>query len=437
MDDTRHVASWIGGQEALHDRVLTLDEALAAVQAVDAPAVQRLAGQLFRDDVLRLAAVAPGALPARARGPAPVAGMTATLTRPDTATGRSVELVLAHAHLRLGSLALARTELETLAGLGRLDTPGLVDLAEVRWRTGDLAGAGEAAAVALRGDEEHPVALLIAAEAAAALGRPSESRRLAARAMANATGSIDAIFAGMPRSAAWPPDADEPPPTAPTLFDRAPETPGQSQMIEPATGAASRPPFRRLPAAAVVPAPGPMTLGLWEDDVPEEPGARDLPEPARELEAGRTALVAGQVRRGHPAFRARAAARPGARPGRPRGDGGLTRLRPADGPRRCIPAGGSRGRGQGGISRRRARRAARAPPPLANEARQDRADRRRRCRGRGSAAARGRVAGHGGGRPRRGHRRRRRAQVSADAAGPDDEAEHIDPSAGTAGDPPA
>ena len=59
MDDTRHVASWIGGQEALHDRVLTLDEALAAVDAVDAPAIQRLAGQLFRDDALRLAAVAP------------------------------------------------------------------------------------------------------------------------------------------------------------------------------------------------------------------------------------------------------------------------------------------------------------------------------------------------------------------------------------------
>ncbi len=59
MDDTRHVASWIGGQEALHDRVLTLDEALAAVEAVDGAAIQRLAGQLFRDDVLRLAAVAP------------------------------------------------------------------------------------------------------------------------------------------------------------------------------------------------------------------------------------------------------------------------------------------------------------------------------------------------------------------------------------------
>jgi len=59
MDDTRHVASWIGGQEALHDRVLTLEEALAAVEAVDAEAVQRLAMRLFRDDVLRLAAVAP------------------------------------------------------------------------------------------------------------------------------------------------------------------------------------------------------------------------------------------------------------------------------------------------------------------------------------------------------------------------------------------
>jgi predicted Zn-dependent peptidase len=59
MDDTRHVASWIGGQEALHDRVLTLDEALVAIEAVDAAGIQRLAGQLFRDDALRLAAVAP------------------------------------------------------------------------------------------------------------------------------------------------------------------------------------------------------------------------------------------------------------------------------------------------------------------------------------------------------------------------------------------
>jgi predicted Zn-dependent peptidase len=60
MEETRHLASWVGGQEALHDRVLTLDEALAAVAAVTAQDVHRLAGQLIADDVLRLAAVAPG-----------------------------------------------------------------------------------------------------------------------------------------------------------------------------------------------------------------------------------------------------------------------------------------------------------------------------------------------------------------------------------------
>jgi predicted Zn-dependent peptidase len=59
MEETRHLASWVGGQEALHDRVLDLDEALAHVASVSATDVQRLAGELFRDDGLRLAAVAP------------------------------------------------------------------------------------------------------------------------------------------------------------------------------------------------------------------------------------------------------------------------------------------------------------------------------------------------------------------------------------------
>jgi predicted Zn-dependent peptidase len=59
MDETRHVASWIGGQEALHDRVLTVDEALAAIDAVTADDILRLARTLVRDDGLRLAAVAP------------------------------------------------------------------------------------------------------------------------------------------------------------------------------------------------------------------------------------------------------------------------------------------------------------------------------------------------------------------------------------------
>ncbi|MCI0345585.1 MAG: insulinase family protein, partial [Chloroflexi bacterium] len=60
MDETRHLASWVGGQEALHDRVLTLDEALAAVDGVTADAVRTLADELIRDESLRLAVVAPG-----------------------------------------------------------------------------------------------------------------------------------------------------------------------------------------------------------------------------------------------------------------------------------------------------------------------------------------------------------------------------------------
>jgi predicted Zn-dependent peptidase len=59
MDETRHVASWIGGQEALHERVLTVDEALAAIDAVTADDILRVAADLVRDDGLRLAAVAP------------------------------------------------------------------------------------------------------------------------------------------------------------------------------------------------------------------------------------------------------------------------------------------------------------------------------------------------------------------------------------------
>jgi predicted Zn-dependent peptidase len=59
MEETRHLASWVGGQEALHDRVMTLDEALEAVASVTAEDVQRVASDLFRDEKLRLSVVAP------------------------------------------------------------------------------------------------------------------------------------------------------------------------------------------------------------------------------------------------------------------------------------------------------------------------------------------------------------------------------------------
>ena len=61
LEDTRHMCSWLGSQEALHDRVLTPDEALGALAAVTADEVQDLAGQLIRDEALSLSVISPRA----------------------------------------------------------------------------------------------------------------------------------------------------------------------------------------------------------------------------------------------------------------------------------------------------------------------------------------------------------------------------------------
>jgi predicted Zn-dependent peptidase len=53
------MAAWLGGQEALHDRVLTLDDALAALDRVTSADVRSLAERLIRDEGLALAVVAP------------------------------------------------------------------------------------------------------------------------------------------------------------------------------------------------------------------------------------------------------------------------------------------------------------------------------------------------------------------------------------------
>jgi tetratricopeptide (TPR) repeat protein len=121
-----------------------------------------------------------------------------------TAEGRPAALRLARVHLRLGSLALARAELEALSGRALLDDDGLLDLAEARWRTGDLTGAGDAAIALVDRGREDIIALVIAAEAIAAAGRPTEARRLANRAIEGTGEPLDALFAGMPRSAIWP-----------------------------------------------------------------------------------------------------------------------------------------------------------------------------------------------------------------------------------------
>jgi predicted Zn-dependent peptidase len=59
MEDTRAVASWLGGQELLRREILTVDEVLDIVDGVSAESLQRVARELWRTEAFRLAVVGP------------------------------------------------------------------------------------------------------------------------------------------------------------------------------------------------------------------------------------------------------------------------------------------------------------------------------------------------------------------------------------------
>lgn len=59
MEDSFAVASWLGRQEILEDRVLTVDEVLAAIDGVTAGDIHRVASERFREEGLNLAVVGP------------------------------------------------------------------------------------------------------------------------------------------------------------------------------------------------------------------------------------------------------------------------------------------------------------------------------------------------------------------------------------------
>jgi tetratricopeptide (TPR) repeat protein len=127
------------------------------------------------------------------------------------APARGADLRLARLHLRGGTSALARSELETLAGVDRLDRDGILDLAEVRWRTGDLPGAAAAAAAWLEDGDDEPgpasaLAHAISAEAAAERGAVEEAAGHveAAAAWLGDRAALDVLLAGVPVRAAWP-----------------------------------------------------------------------------------------------------------------------------------------------------------------------------------------------------------------------------------------
>ncbi|HEY7828708.1 MAG TPA: hypothetical protein VIB99_10760, partial [Candidatus Limnocylindrales bacterium] len=216
---------------------------------------------------------------------------------------RPVELRLASIHLRTGVLALARAELETSAGRGELDDTALLDLAEVRWRTDDVTGAGEAAAAYFATGREDTLALVIATEATASIGRSTEARRLAARALARGDVNLDSIFRGIRPSSYWPATSAMSGVPAGTLFPTP--RPGSLTGTAGVTGAAV---LGRLAAEETQNRAGPpgvpvigTSATLWSDaetlgpaSAAHAPGEPELPEPDAELNAAKADLGAGR-----------------------------------------------------------------------------------------------------------------------------------------------
>ena len=213
---------------------------------------------------------------------------------PGLPAAREPDLVMARVHLRLGSLGLARAELETLAGRDLLDDEAIRDLAEARWRTGDVTGAGEAASAYLESQPNDILALVIAAEAQADLGRPSEARRLAGRALDRAAGSLDPLFAGMPRSQIWPVDPGAAATPAGVLFDDLHPGPlptaATGNGAVPGAGGALEPGVHE-PLDPGVPAVIVGGRSLWGDDEPML--AAVALDPTTLFHAGRVSLEIG------------------------------------------------------------------------------------------------------------------------------------------------
>ena len=59
MEDSRSVSGWMGGQELLTGKILTLDEVIAIIDAITAEELRTLAGELLVGEELRLAVVGP------------------------------------------------------------------------------------------------------------------------------------------------------------------------------------------------------------------------------------------------------------------------------------------------------------------------------------------------------------------------------------------
>jgi len=195
----------------------------------------------------------------------------------------SVRLRLARIHLRTGSLALARSELETLSILDQLDLLGQLDLAEARWRTGEIRGAGDAALAYVSSGGSAVLGYVIAAEGHAFAGRQDEAKRFIDEALDRTVNGVDAFFAGIRPRGAWEtiqpvPSADGMAAVEPAIATEMPASVPQPVAEQPAAETAVEP-----EAAETAVAPEPAPEPVVEPEAAAEPAVE--PEPVVETEA--------------------------------------------------------------------------------------------------------------------------------------------------------
>ncbi|GIW20865.1 MAG: hypothetical protein KatS3mg065_1161 [Chloroflexota bacterium] len=231
------------------------------------------------------------------------------MIRVSAVSDRHPDLRLARLHLKTGLLALARAELEAAAGQGTLDRDGLADLAEVRWRTGDLVGAGLAAEAHLEQGGDVLVAQVVAAEYRFAEGRTAEAEAAARAAAEAGPVALRAVFAGLPAGPVWegvlgtgPGSRGAEPSGSAAVRDRAvgravdePSASRRPSTLEPSAAPASRrrgpPSGLASPRAAASSSPGSVLRRGAEP-------TRATSETARWLALARTALGEGRLEAG-------------------------------------------------------------------------------------------------------------------------------------------
>lgn len=195
---------------------------------------------------------------------------------------RSAEVRLSRLHLRGGMLGLARASLEHLAGTGSLDREAFADLAEARWRAGDVDGAAEAAEAHLQARGDEPIARVIAAEHAAREGRILDARQLATQVHGQVGDGLERLFAAEPRSAVWPP-------AAPGWMDAHAALPGRYGLLVGGAEVADPGPDT-WPTAPTdsdqrrLPAPSPALVHTSQDAAPFGVSVQDAAERSREVD---------------------------------------------------------------------------------------------------------------------------------------------------------